>query len=100
MTTTDPTALTERIARALASDEGFDAGHPDHELVVGERHETAKALAPIIEAEVRIGKSEALREAADWWGAHPDDDAFETDADTRNWLRDRADDYRQKEQNR
>ena len=91
--TADTTALQERIARAAATSEGFGPDHPDHEFVVGEYLSDAQFLAPFIAAEVRKAQGEALRETADWWAANPDDDAFETPGDTRNWLRDVATEY-------
>lgn len=48
-----------------------------------------EAVLPII----REAQAEALRETADWWAANPDADVFETDGDTRNWIRDVATEY-------
>lgn len=53
------TPLQERIARALAAYEGFDAEHLDHEFVVGEWYATAEALMPLVAAEVRRGQADA-----------------------------------------
>lgn len=62
MTTDD---LTERIARALARQDGYDPDkHCDEWIMYGMR-ESAAAVLPIIAAEVRAAKAEALREAAD-----------------------------------
>ena len=115
--TTDTTALQERIARALmvhGCDQYEDqddcatcdssivgCSHPpfmycdehDTAVDVGEpcpvALEHAAAVLPII----REAQAEALRETADWWAANPDDDAFETPGDTRNWMRDTATEY-------
>lgn len=65
MTTTDIDALQSRIARVLAIQDGFGPEHPDHEVVTGEWFSVADAVLPIVEAEVRAAKAEALREAAD-----------------------------------
>ena len=121
MTTTDTDVLIERIARALMAHECdqyedqdecmtcdssmVTCSHPpfmycvehDTTVDVGESCpvalERAAAVLSGVTEEVRKTKAEALREAADWWAANPDDDAFETDGDTRNWLRDVATEY-------
>ena len=62
MTTTDTDALTERIARAAATSEGFGPDQPDHEVVVGEYLSDARFLAPFIAEEVRKAKAEAWDE--------------------------------------
>ena len=64
MTTTDINSLQNRIARVLATQDGFGPEHPDHEIVTGEWFSVAAAVLPIVEAEVRAAKAEALREAA------------------------------------
>lgn len=79
--TTDPTPLQERIARALAAYEGFDAEHLDHEFVVGEWYATAEALVPLVAAEVRKGRAAALREAAPLMHDHHDAAWLTTQAD-------------------
>lgn len=57
-------ALTERIARALARQDGYDPDkHCDEWIMYGMR-ESAAAVLPIIAAEVRAAKAEALRSAA------------------------------------
>ena len=103
--TTDTNALQERIARAvwdhdnahmsrqwrdMAWDDMGGSEPSDERIAYLLR---AVAVLPIIAAEVRKGQAEALRETADWWAANPDDDAFETASDTRNWLRDVAEEY-------
>ena len=82
-------ALTERIARALARQDGYDPDkHCDGWVMDGMR-ESAAAVMPIVEAEVRAAKAEALREAAD--------DVTEIDGrrddSAANWLRARATEY-------
>ena len=58
--------LTERIARALARQDGYDPDkHCDEWIMYGMR-ESAAAVLPIVEAEVRAAKAEALRSAAEW----------------------------------
>lgn len=62
MTDTDPTPLQERIARAL--DKNFN---PDrYPIMVAMFMDYAAAVLPIVEAEVRAAKAEALRSAAEW----------------------------------
>ena len=56
--------LTERIARALARQDGYDPDKHCDEWVMDGMRESAAAVLPIVEAEVRAAKAEALREAA------------------------------------
>ena len=57
-------ALTERIARALARQDGYDPDKHCDEWVMYGMRESAAAVLPIVEAEVRKAKAAALREAA------------------------------------
>ena len=59
-------ALTERIARALARQDGYDPDKHCDEWVMDGMRESAAAVLPIVEAEVRAAKAEALRGAAEW----------------------------------
>ena len=62
MTTDD---LTERIARALARQDGYDPDkHCDEWIMYGMR-ESAAAVLPIVEAEVRKAKAEAWDEGCE-----------------------------------
>ena len=95
MTADDTDALTEKIEEALwGLWRVYDAPDGGTETFVhAPVHEVVAAVLSGVTEEVRKAKAEALREAADWWAANPDDDAFETDGDTRNWLRDVATEY-------
>ena len=104
MTTNDTDALTERIARAyyenrvaaIESEQERQSwpAWEDHEKADADEWRDAAASAlPIIAEEVRRAQAEALRETADWWAENPDADVFETDKDTRNWIRDVATEY-------
>ena len=76
--TTDTTALQERIARALALTDDYDGcferldgTDPEGPLSTDEEdaewwRKRAAAVLPIVEAEVRAAKAEALRSAAEW----------------------------------
>jgi len=86
--TTHPSTLSGRIAQAITTERTPTAITTDKWA-----HRYAAAILPLVQAEVRKAQAEALRETADWWAANPDDDAFETDRDTRNWLRDVAAEY-------
>lgn len=93
----DTTALQERIEHALwGVTQVYDArdGRGTEVGVHAPVHEVVAAVLPII----REAQAEALRETADWWAANPDDDVFETDGDTRNWLRDVATEYETEDQ--
>lgn len=95
----DTNPLQERIAAAwngLTPEEWAALDHEKHgpglkRLALRD----AAAVLPLIAAEVREGQARALRETADWWAANPDDEAFETPGDTRNWMRDTATEYEQ-----
>ena len=94
--TTDATALTGRIEHALwGVTQVYDAkdGRGTEVGVHAPVYEVVAAVLPIVAEEVRKAQAEALRETADWWAANPDDGAFESDRDTRNWLRDVAAEY-------
>ena len=101
MTTTDTDALKKRFARALyviwwtdhMQDPSASYDHPLNEDAREACESAADALLPIVAEEVRKAQAEALRETADWWAANPDADVFETDKDTRNWIRDVATEY-------
>ena len=75
--TTDTTALQERIARAMhADDVEHDRAADGYEAMNQSArdwlNDNAAAVLPIIAAEVRAAKAEALREAASglsWFGA-------------------------------
>ena len=87
--TADTDALTERIARALARRDGYDPDkHCDEWIMYGMR-ESAAAVLPIVEAEVRAAKAEALREAADAWHAEHEG----TRPGPYGWMWDRATKY-------
>ena len=85
MVTTDTDALQERLWEAVAEVRDQYPREP-HDAPTDE---VIDAIFPII----REAQAEALRETADWWAANPDADVFETDGDTRNWLRDVAAEY-------
>ena len=75
--------LTERIARALARQDGYDPDdHCDEWIMYGMR-ESAAAVLPIVEAEVRKAKAEALREAAENVDVGELSDAWTRGATTR-----------------
>lgn len=100
MTTDDSTtALQERIAEELYYGQHPEGRHRSewpaavYPEDTYEYRDLAAVVLPIITAEVRKAQAEALRETADWWAANPDADVFETDGDTRNWLRDVAEEY-------
>lgn len=57
---TDTDALTERIARALARQDGYDPDKHCDEWVMDEMRESAAAVLPEVEAEVRKAKAEVL----------------------------------------
>ena len=115
--TTDPTPLQERIARALAVPLGCEftmIGVPKGDAIWCITHDigidngewcrevdhAAAAVLPIVEAEVRAAKAEALREAADGllenidWSdgrsSYGDNDGYEASA---RELRARATEY-------
>ena len=94
--TTDTTALQERIARALAGANYVKGPHAEALFRDG-----AAAVLPIVEAEVRAAKAEALREAAKAYEAegldvntesmpHHDGWSYVT---VSQWLRIRATEY-------
>ena len=98
MTTDD---LTERIARALARQAGYDPDNHCDEWIMDGMRESAAAVLPIVEAEVRAAKVEALREAAKVYEAegldvntesmpHHDGWSYVT---VSQWLRIRATEY-------
>ena len=87
-------ALTERIARALAKQDGYDPDkHCDEWIMYGMR-ESAAAVLPIVEVEVRAAKAEALREAARYFagGLHCAD-MRTTPEETVRYLNRRAAEY-------
>ena len=60
MTTTDTDALTERIARALAIEDGYDPEDPCNDWAMDScRTEATAAVLPIVAEEVRKAKAEA-----------------------------------------
>ena len=94
---TDTTALQERIARAIY-------GAQEHTLFPADLDEAPKwlqesvltdaaAVLPIVEAEVRKVKAEALREAALQYGPGQIAGMFSRDGYTRAWLNARATEY-------
>ena len=77
--TTDTTPLQERIARAL--DKNFN---PDrYPIMAAMFMDYAAAVLPIVEAEVRKAKAEALREAAENVDVGELSDAWTRGATTR-----------------
>ena len=62
MSTTDSTALQERIARALARQAGYDPDDHCDEWVMDGMRESAAAVLPIVEAEVRAASEKAWDE--------------------------------------
>lgn len=94
MTTADTDALNRRIAEALDPYSEIIAVHEGYgaEVVVhGHQSAVIAAVLPIVAAEVRKAKAEALREAADFWQDTAD---HNTPADIEpDWLRARAAEY-------
>lgn len=86
MTTTDTDVLRERFAEALHYGQGYDDWGVANDDERGEALALADEVLPIVEAEVRKAKAEALREAA---SAPIPRDALASQ--TRGWLRTRAD---------
>lgn len=91
MSTTDTDALKERMARALAKQDGYDPDNFCDEWIMYGMRESAAAVLPIVAEEVRKAKAEALREAADILECHPLDEPDA--AHTPNWLYGRAVEY-------
>ena len=99
--TTDTTALQERIARALYENAEYYGPAPtqppwdwrdDEER--GEWMEVAAAVLPIIAAEVRAAKAEALREAVEKYAITiPDALGYKVPAVTVEDLMDAADEH-------
>lgn len=97
-TGTKESELREQVARAIhAATERPESicrtGETDWDLLDSDAAEEyraeAAAVLPIVEAEVRAAKAEALREAADFW---QDTATCNTPADIEpDWLRARAD---------
>ena len=67
MTTTDTDALTERIARALAIEDGYDPEDPCNGWAMDScRTEATAAVLPIVAEEVRKAKAEAWQEGVNF----------------------------------
>ena len=83
-TPTDEQALVKKIATVLAK--GYGTSGNKKVLDIDER----VARAVLVAAGPMIAAG-ALRDAAEAWAEDPDSVDSETPADTRNWMRDRAD---------